>query len=433
MKDNSKSSKLIKRIEEFAQVLQNNVYLRAISKGMMQTIPILILGSIVTLLRAIPFAWWTTLIATPAMSTVLNALAMFTNGALAIWVLLAVSNRMGHYFKQDVFATSMVSLLAFFIITPVVTLEQGRFINTGWIGTRGVFTAMILGVLVSRLYIFLMEKEIYIKMPETVPTFVERAFANIVPLLIISLVSGAVLGLFLGTSFGSFPNLIYTILQIPLQRLGGSYVGVSLAFMAMSLLWWMGIHGKMIVYGAAFGSIFTVNSIENAEAVLSSGVGIHTFDIGFVRVFFEHGGAGSILALVFLMAFFAKSQQFKSMGKLISIPTFFGISEPAIFGIPIVLNFKFLIPVLLAPFVSGTIGYILIQTGILQVSRGIMVPTGTPYILDAWLIGGLPYVIAQIVALAAAIAVYLPFFISADKEAYESEQQALKEGRLQRD
>lgn len=404
-------NKTLEKFESVALVLQENVYVQSLSKGMMQTIPVLILGAIITLLNSIQFGPWQSIVSMPGISGVLNALSFSTNGMYAVWVLLAVAYRMGRNFGQDPFATVMSSLVAYLTIIPVVQVDEvGQFINSSWTGTTGVFTAMLVSILISRLYIFLIEKEVFIKMPKEVPDFVERSFANIIPLLIIAFVSGLVLYIFLLTTYESLPSFIYTMLQLPLTKLGGSYIGVSLAMASISLLWWMGIHGKMIVYGAAFGAIFSVNGIENAEAVAATGQGTHAFDIGSVRVFFEHGGAGSILGLIILMVFFAKSEQYKSLGKVFAIPTFFGISEPAIFGTPIVLDLRFLPPMILAPFVSGTIGYIALQVGFLPYPGGIAVPTGTPYFIDAFLIGGVSYLIVQIVGLLAATAVWYPFF-----------------------
>lgn len=353
----------VKKPEVAAQKIQNNLYVSSISKGMMQTTPILILGAIVTLLRSFQFEAWQAFIGSPSMAMVLNAIAIFTNGMFALWVLIGISYRMGRNFKVEPFGTVMVSLLSYMIIIPLVVTETGSFINSRWIGTQGVFTAMIVAVLASRFYVFLMDKKVYIKLPESVPPFVERAFANIVPVIIISALSGLVLYLFDLTEYGSFPALTYAWLQIPLTKLGGSYLGVCVAFIVISILWWLGIHGKIIVYGAVFGGIFTVNGIENAEAALSTGAGINYFDMGSVRIFFEHGGAGCILAFVILMAFFAKSDQYKTLGKLFGVPTFFGISEPAIFGTPVVLNIVFLAPMILAPLVSGTIGYLALKLG----------------------------------------------------------------------
>lgn len=59
-------------------------------------------------------------------------------------------------------------------------------------------------------------------------------------------------------------------------------------------------------------------------------------------------GAGVTGALVVIMMF-SKSKRYKTLGRLALIPTFFSINEPVMFGVPIVLNPRFFIPMMLAP------------------------------------------------------------------------------------
>ena len=64
------------------------------------------------------------------------------------------------------------------------------------------------------------------------------------------------------------------------------------------------------------------------------------------------GGTGCTLGLSLLMAFRAKSNHMKTLGK-ISVPTsIFSINEPVLFGLPIILNFTFALPFLLASTVN---------------------------------------------------------------------------------
>src|SRR5699024_11427298 len=66
----------------------------------------------------------------------------------------------------------------------------------------------------------------------------------------------------------------------------------------------------------------------------------------FQDMFATFGGAGSTLSLIIVMVLFCKSQRIKKLSQLSLIPGVFGINEPIIFELPIVLN-----PILLIPFV----------------------------------------------------------------------------------
>ena len=67
-----------------------------------------------------------------------------------------------------------------------------------------------------------------------------------------------------------------------------------------------------------------------------------TLGIGFL------GGTGNTLGLCILSCWKAKSQQLKAFGKATIVPSIFRISEPALFGAPIMFN-----PVLMLPFIAN--------------------------------------------------------------------------------
>ena len=61
------------------------------------------------------------------------------------------------------------------------------------------------------------------------------------------------------------------------------------------------------------------------------------------------GGTGATLVPMFMCFLLAKSGQLKAIGKASAIPVCFGINEPVLFGIPLVLNPMFFIPFIAAP------------------------------------------------------------------------------------
>lgn len=64
----------------------------------------------------------------------------------------------------------------------------------------------------------------------------------------------------------------------------------------------------------------------------------NVFTSAFSDFFCNYGGGGSTLGLVILMAFTGKSNRIKTLGRLSLPAAIFGINEPIIFGLPIVLN-----------------------------------------------------------------------------------------------
>ena len=75
-----------------------------------------------------------------------------------------------------------------------------------------------------------------------------------------------------------------------------------------------------------------------------------------------------------MMAFLGKSNRMKTLGKL-SLPAgIFGINEPLIFGLPIVLNPLMAIPFILVPVINTIIGYLATVSGIMPITLGVQLP-----------------------------------------------------------
>lgn len=100
--------------------------------------------------------------------------------------------------------------------------------------------------------------------------------------------------------------------------------------------------------GAVFNPILQTLSAENV-AFFTSGVGsLHIICQQFQDLFATFGGCGSTLSLIIAMFMVCKSQRIKKLSKLALVPGIFGINEPIVFGLPLVLN-----PAMLIPFMRG--------------------------------------------------------------------------------
>ena len=138
--------------------------------------------------------------------------------------------------------------------------------------------------------------------------------------------------------------------------------------------------------------------------------------------FAQLGGSGGIIGLAICMFFFAKSERYKTLGKIAILPALCSISEPLVFGVPLVLNVMMLIPMILSPLLCFLSSYIVTIIGLVPYLNGIQLSTGTPVVLAGFLAGGWQAAVWQIVLVALQFAVYFPFFRIVDKQALEAEQ-----------
>ena len=95
-------------------------------------------------------------------------------------------------------------------------------IDMTYFGSAGLFSAMILGIVVPAIYAVFIKRNITIKMPDGVPPFVSKGFAGIIPVLCITILFVIVRQLCALTPFGSFDGMIYGLLKAPLASLSES-------------------------------------------------------------------------------------------------------------------------------------------------------------------------------------------------------------------
>lgn len=428
----------LEKIQLAAEKISDNRYLKAVSKGMVMTIPASITGAMLTLIANMPFDGYQEFIQSNGLKTLLLLPGIFTSNIMGLIVVYFIAFNLAKSYKIDGMFPGFLAIVSFLILTPLATVEQQvhdtvrpvDFISFDFIGSRGMFVGIIVGLTVAKLYRWFIKNNITIRMPDSVPSFVEKSFSSIIPFFSITFLMACISWGFSFTSYGSAHNLVYSVLQVPIQQIGGSIGGVMVAYALIGLFWWFGIHGKAIIFGV-YAPILQTMTIENMNAAAAGTTPPNLIDFGFTSAFLEIGGGGCVLGLAICFVFFAKSEQYKSVGRITSIPTFFGINEPITFGTPVCLNPMFLLPTVITPLVTGLIGYVSITTGLVPRMVGAQLPTGTPTFVNAVIAGGWRMLLAQIVCVIVATAIYFPFFKMADNVEYKREQEEQKEQTVQ--
>ena len=402
-----------------------NKTLQAISASMMGLFPITIIGSLCLLLYVVgaqiaPLGEFFT---TTGIGAVLIKVNSLTIGLLAVYVVVLMGKNIAKTFSEedDGISAAVIALLCFLIVTPLGATEAGAtFIPTTWLGATGIFSAMIIGIVVARLYVFVKGKGWTIKMPAGVPPMVSKVFESLIPSILIGIIFMAVNFIFTQTSFENMHQAIYTIIQIPLQGLGGNIWAMILFSLIAQTLWFFGIHGTNVV-SPIYTPIWMALDAANMNAVAAGGNPTNIIGNAFFQTYTF---GGMVLGFVFLMAFVAKSKQFKSLGRLSLVPAIFGVTEPVIFGTPLVLNFIFAIPFILGNVVAIIVAYLATASGLVPVMNGIAPIFGLPIGLHAAIQGSWQIIVLQVVLVVVVGLVWFPFFKIADRRAVEAEHAA---------
>ena len=295
-----------------------------------------------------------------------------TFNIMALIAVFGIAYRLGEYYKVDALASGALSLVTFLLATPFQVayiipstkesvLVEGA-IPAALMGRQGLFVAMIIALISTELYRFIVQKKIIIKMPETVPPAVTRSFAALVPGFIVVTVIWILRLIIENTSFGSIHNIVGQILQEPLSVLGASLWGAIIAVILVHVLWSCGIHGATIVGGVM--SPVWLSLMDQNRVAFQAGQDVpNTITAQFFDLWIYMGGSGATLALVVGMLLFARSQQLKSLGRLSIAPGIFNINEMVTFGMPIVMNPLLLIPFILVPVVLTIVSYFAMEWG----------------------------------------------------------------------
>ena len=99
----------------------------------------------------------------------------------------------------------------------------GDAIAKVWFGGQGIIGAIIIGLVVGAIYTVFIQRHIVIKMPEQVPQAIAKQFEAMIPAFVIFLLSMIVYIVSkVVTSGGTFIEMIYDVIQVPLQGLTGS-------------------------------------------------------------------------------------------------------------------------------------------------------------------------------------------------------------------
>ena len=349
---------LIEKGKPFFNAIARNKYLKAIRDGFISVMPIIIVSSIFLLVSAVPNVWgfyW------PA--EVNDVLMKAYNYSMGIVALCAAATTAKHFCdaqnrdlpksNQINFISVMIaSVIGFMLLSSdAISFEDGGVavsgLANGYLGSKGLLTAFIAAFATGIIYKFFVSRNITIKMPEQVPPNISQTFKDIIPF-------AACLTLFWGIDFGfrsvfgfCFAQGVIQVFQ-PLFSAADGYLGLAIIYGAMSLFWFVGVHGPSIVepaISAALISNLEINMAmyqagEHATAVLTKP--LQDFVVAM-------GGTGATLVICFMFAFLAKSKEMRAVGRASAVPVCFGVNEPFLFGAPMVLNPIFFIPFILAP------------------------------------------------------------------------------------
>lgn len=393
-------------------------HLMAVRDGFVAIMPLIIIGSFAILINNFPV---------DAFQNIMSQLfgegwtalgGNIWDGSFAILSLLVVagiSYNLAKSYKVDGLSASLISIASFIILTPT-TDDWG--LSYAWTGAQGLFVGVITALIATELFRVLYNSKYTIKMPEGVPDGVMKSFRALIPAAIILILISGFQMFIAALTDGSIHELVFTVIQEPLQALGNTLPAAIIISFLNHLLWFFGLHGTNIL-GPVIESIYLPLIEEN---IMQFSQGVSAFDVPyivtkpFLDAYVFMGGSGTTLALIAAIFLVSASKHYRTIGKLSAPAGVFNINEPVLFGLPIVLNPVMLFPFIFIPVILTITSYSAIAFGIVP-KTVVMVPWTTPPIISGYLVTGGAFsgIVLQLFNLALATALYIPFIKASER------------------
>lgn len=410
---------MIDKVQKIAAKISSQRHLIALRDGMASAMPLIIIGSVFMLVANFPIPGFTAWLKNIGIQDFFNKAANSTFGIVGLTVTFSIAYNLAKYYKVDPLSAGLLSLGSFVLLTPV--LKNNGF-PMQYLGSAGLFVGIIVSLITTEIFKFFVKRNLVIKMPDTVPPNVSRAFAAILPGFFSITFWFLILLITHYMGIDNIHALIANIIARPLSILTKTLPGIILVIFIQCFFWMFGIHGAQVT-GPIIEPLLLQNSDANRIAFQAGKHLPNIITYEFLYNFVFSGGAGCVMALAILLFLFSKSKENKVLGKLSIAPVSFQVAEPVLFGFPTILNIKMVIPFVMSPVVTALITYFAMDWGLVAKPVGAVIPWTTPPVIAGFLASGgkISGAVIQIITILINMAIYYPFFKMDDNEKLEKE------------
>lgn len=412
-------SKLMPKISK----LSENTVIKSVQYGAMSTMPLSLGVALIAILANLPFEAWTNWLAATGIHAHMQSVLKVTLESLALYMTFIIGYYNAHERGTNGLTGGVISLGAYLILMPhEIAYEGGTVsgIDFSYLGADGIFGGMIIALVFSGLYTFLNKKGLVVKLPASVPPKVAESMSpTFISIILFTLVFLTRVGLSF-TEYGNYFTAINTILGGPILQLGANPTSAIIFLMLTSACWFFGIHPNVIL--SMYLPVLMTTGTANLNAYMS-GEAMPYFAFTGAMMFYAFGGTGNTIGLSLIMPFIAKSERYKTLGKLNIGPALFNINEPLIFGLPVMLNPIFFIPLVGSSLVNGLLGVLFYNLGFFNaLNPTISLPWVMPVVVGHFIRMGFLGALAALIVVVVDALIYLPFFKKADNLALAEEQ-----------
>lgn len=408
----NKDSKFMKWMKDsFAPKLEKviqNPYIYSIQQSILTILPIIMIGSFVTifgLLRQVSWLSWL-----PDISMV----NQFTFGLMAVFVAFMIPQKfleLKHCEKFKNIASLTGEGLFLALLLPTISEEGTMNFVLDKIGSGGMLCAVFAGLITAKIFHIASTHSLF-KEDTEMPDIVVNMFDSMIP-VVISILIGVI---FYNANIDAYE--ILRVLFSPLSKIAQTVPGVVLIAFFECFLYSFGF--TWILFPIQW-TIWMDGIAANSAAVAAGETAKNICLMETYNGMFNIGGVGATLTLVLLMAFSAKSKRLKAIGKVCLLPGILNINEPVVFGAPIAYNPILMVPWWMISVVVPLVGALAYKSGLVPVPAAVDQLWYAPIVIQAFINSGFAGVLLACVLTVISFIIWLPFFKAYDAEVCEEE------------
>ena len=417
--------KLENKILDISAKLGNEVHLSAIRNTFISMLPIMIFGGLFAVIGSAPatedatgfMRVWADFVA--SNSKIFSWISVLGLGFTTLYIVIGITYNLCKSYKIEPLIPLFISCFGIFIlnVNPEELVYGRSLADLTYLDGKGIIIGLFVGIVTVDIYRVLKEKNFgKIKLPESVPPSLSETFSSLTIAVLIMLLYLGIFAIFnaMGTTLAAWIGGLIS----PQVEATDSLVFILIMTFIINGAWFFGIHNAVLQ--GPLGVISLTMVMGNIQAFQAGK------ELPYLLPSVIYGGmmASGFMSIVIGYMFKAKSAKFKQLAKLSFIPSVFNITEPIMFGMPIIMNPMFMIPQCFTQIISGFVTWGLAIT-ILPVSLNptmSLLPWTTPIFIKMPLAGGINYTIIMIICFAITFMMWYPFIKVADRHEYELEQ-----------
>lgn len=296
---------IVKTFEKIGYKLGQQKHLISLRDGITLTMPLILAGSIFIIITSLPIPGWEEMVNNLGIAPWFDRITRSSFGIMALIAVFGIAKSLAEKYNVDGVSAGVIALSSYILLIPTITGDE-LSIGFSNLGSKGLFVAIVVGLITAEIFRIFIQKNITIRMPDGVPPAVSKSFSALIPGTLILLFWGVVFVLVNKLGYSSIFEMIFRLISEPLTFITTGIIGTLLAVMFNSLFWAIGIHGGQMV-SSIMGPIWLTASDQNRIALEAGKELPHIVTSTFMDSLVWMGGGGTTIGLAIILFIYAKS------------------------------------------------------------------------------------------------------------------------------